>query len=93
MKLNDGYIARKGQVAYYTGLKAVSIFYTLENILLPVDFTYVPYKHQCQMLVCFWITAPYFDVLVEHTTTVFLVTELVQVNAVEEEMYQMYRTL
>lgn len=93
MTLNDGYVARKGQIAYYTGLKAVKIFYPLENILLPVDYTYVPYKYLCQILVCFWISAPRFDVLTEHTPTVSLVSELVQVVAVEEEMYQMYRTL
>ena len=40
------------------------------------------------MMVCFWISAPYFDVLVEHTTSVFSVTELVQVDAMEEEVYQ-----
>jgi len=45
------------------------------------------------MLVYFWISAPRFDVLAEHTTTVFLATELVQVDAVEEEMYQMCRML
>lgn len=72
MKLNDGYVAMKGQSAYYTGLKAVKIFYPLENILLPVDYTYVPYKYLCQMLVYFWISSPRFDVLAEHTTTVFL---------------------
>jgi len=45
------------------------------------------------MLVYCWISAPRFDVLAEHTTTVFLATELVQVDAVEEEMYQMCRML
>jgi hypothetical protein len=40
------------------------------------------------MMVCFWISALYFDILVEHTTSFFMVTELVQVDAVEEEAYR-----
>jgi hypothetical protein len=45
------------------------------------------------MLVYFWISAACFDVLGEHTTTVFLATELVQVDAVKEEMYEVCKML